>query len=53
MRFAYIGDLEKQQFSCNKFRKPKEENDGAELVFDVGPVPDTVTPDEDEIEMQN
>jgi hypothetical protein len=47
-RYAYIGELEKQQFSCNKFRKPKKENDGTELVFDLGLVLDPVPPDEDE-----
>src|SRR4051794_9992943 len=45
-RSAYTGLVEKQQFACNLFRKPKEDDVGAEKPEVVGPVPDPVPLDE-------
>ena len=49
-RSAYTGELEKQQFACNKFRRPEDDNGGTEKQVDVGPIPDAPTPDEIDIE---
>jgi hypothetical protein len=40
--------LEKQQFSCNKFRKPKNLDGNAEMLAKVGPMPDHESPTEEE-----
>jgi hypothetical protein len=47
-RSAYTGLLEKQQFSCNKFRKPKNLEGNAEMLAKVGPIPDHESPTEEE-----
>jgi hypothetical protein len=47
-RSAYTGLLEKQQFSCNKFRKPKNLDGNAEMLAKVGPIPDHESPTEEE-----
>ena len=39
-RNSYTNILEKQQFACNKFRKPKEDDAGAELPPMLDPIPD-------------
>ena len=39
-RNSYTNILEKQQFACNKFRKPKEDDAGAELPPVLDPIPD-------------
>jgi hypothetical protein len=49
-RSAYTGVLEKQQFACNKFRKPKNLDNDVEPHFDVGTIPDHVSPTEEEKE---
>jgi hypothetical protein len=49
-RSTYTGVLEKQQFACNKFRKPKNLDNDAEQHFDVGPIPHHVSPTEEEKE---
>jgi hypothetical protein len=49
-RSAYTTVLEKQQFACNKFRKPKNLDNDAEPRFDAGPIPDHVSPTEEEKE---
>ena len=49
-RSAFTGELEKQQFACNKFRKPEDDKGGTEKPDVVGPIPDASTPDEIEIE---
>jgi ATP-dependent protease HslVU (ClpYQ) ATPase subunit len=40
--------LEKQQFSCNKFRKPKNLDENVEMHVKVGPVLDHESPTEEE-----
>jgi hypothetical protein len=47
-RLAYTGLLEKQQFSCNKFRKPKNLDENVEMHVKVGPVLDHESPTEEE-----
>ena len=47
-RNSYTNILEKQQFACNKFRKPKEDDAGAELPPVLDPIPDSKTLDEEE-----
>ncbi|XBH79082.1 hypothetical protein VPH35_105139 [Triticum aestivum] len=37
-RNSYTNILEKQQFACNKFRKPKEDDTGAELPPVLDPI---------------
>jgi hypothetical protein len=49
-RSAYTGVLEKQQFAYNKFRKPKNLDNDAEPHFDGDPIPDHVSPTEEEKE---
>ncbi|KAM0927705.1 hypothetical protein ACQ4PT_002712 [Festuca glaucescens] len=45
-RSMFTGVVEKQQFACNQFRKPKKDDAGAEKPVNVGPVPDPVPLDE-------
>jgi hypothetical protein len=45
---VYIGLVEKQQFSCNKFRKPKNLDGNTEMHVKVGPIPDHELPTEEE-----
>ncbi|KAM0898880.1 hypothetical protein ACQ4PT_021667 [Festuca glaucescens] len=47
---VYTGVVEKQQFACNQFRKPKKDDAGAEKPVDVGPVSDPVPLDDIDIE---
>jgi hypothetical protein len=49
-RSAYTGVLEKQQFACNKFRKPRNLDNNSEPHFDAGPILDHVSPTEEEKE---
>ena len=49
-RSAYTGEVEKQQFACNKFRKPEDDKVVTEKTDVVGPVPDSPSPDEIDIE---
>ena len=49
---VFTGQLEKLQFVCNKFRKPKGDVVGAERPMDTGPIIDT-PPEEDEDDVQN
>ena len=39
-RNSYTNILEKRQFACNKFRKPKEDDAGVELPLVLDPIPD-------------
>jgi hypothetical protein len=43
-RSTYTRLLEKQQFSCNKFRKPKNLDGNAEMLAKVGPIQDHESP---------
>jgi hypothetical protein len=47
-RSAYTGLLEKQQFSCNKFRKPKNLDGNAEMHVKVRPISGHESPTEEE-----
>jgi hypothetical protein len=49
-RSTITGEKQKQQFTCNKFRRPRKDDGGAELQVDVGPIPDSVSEDEADIE---
>ncbi|KAM0862552.1 hypothetical protein ACQ4PT_045200 [Festuca glaucescens] len=49
-RSTYTGVLEKQQFACNQFRKPKKDDGGAEKAVPIGPLLDPVPLDEVEKE---
>ncbi|KAM0886534.1 hypothetical protein ACQ4PT_029636 [Festuca glaucescens] len=50
-RSTITGEKQKQQFTCNKFRRPRKDDGGAELQVDVGPIPDSVS--EDEVDIEN
>ncbi|KAM0900729.1 hypothetical protein ACQ4PT_020432 [Festuca glaucescens] len=49
-RSASTGKKQKQQFSCNKFRKSRKDNGGAGMQVDVGSIPNSVSADEVDIE---
>nr|XP_051197227.1 uncharacterized protein LOC127310608 [Lolium perenne] len=49
-RSTITGEKQKQQFTCNKFRRPRKDDGGAELQVDVGPIPDSLSEDEADIE---
>ncbi|XP_071683733.1 uncharacterized protein [Lolium perenne] len=49
-RSTITGEKQKQQFTCNKFRRPRKDDGGVELQVDVGPIPDSVSEDEANIE---
>ncbi|KAK1661310.1 hypothetical protein QYE76_049469 [Lolium multiflorum] len=49
-RSTITGEKQKQQFTCNKFRRPRKDDGGAELQVDVRPIPDSVSEDEADIE---